>query len=455
MTTPAAAAAAAAHAALDLIPTVPLPEFLLHHTWSIHQVSSFAVPLLVTNALEREMTRALRNHWINTASNERGNSKNLGDHKGTLVRVLWGTPKKQEPTRKSGKNNQSSKKKRNAKETKSQGSRSARYGPSTNVETLRQTFDLPENVDDNNQQSSECHLFIEAIVNDEPSAQVVCCFPEFDDASIQKLAFLLTRGSKRSLEAIFQFLAHKAQCRVAKTVFRPSVVDMTLVMTWWTCDHWQLTNNATSNKDNQNQSSDNRRKRKRTESCVSVTKPLMLTYSVPASLASTESGLTSLSLMVPPGALLRLCTDIQASRPSQQEPPNDASSQRTETGGGIPLLIALQQFLRETFRVRIEKFSLTDASCSAAILGRDGRCKPLCPQLLESVLIDIKGMVDRSGDAAQSEQAGEQEEEDGSRLDPGLLDSIQHTQGMVERSEANATIQSREKGTDVGPTICS
>ncbi|CAB9500830.1 expressed unknown protein [Seminavis robusta] len=343
------------------IPIVNLGNFLLRHTWSIQCLSEFGIPLDSSSlsSLEEEMTMSLRNQWASQGGEDCCGSW----EEGSFVRLCWGKSQDDDDE-----NDEPRRKKQKL----------------SFLETIgRRNNDTRQSTQDKHSQDECHHLLVDVTVQEEPSAQIACCFPQHntkdnkDNTKIQRFAFLLTRGSKRSLEAIWQCLETKTACRVAKSLFRPSIVDMTLAVTWWTSQHFSKFGKQQDDDDTKQQST--------------TTKPLTLVYQVPSAVAG--SGLDSVSLMVPPVALLRLANDIVVNgKKHARESTTDDDSSNDET---VPLVLALQDFLRDTFKIRIERFLLTSASCSVAMLGRDGRCKPTCAELLDCALREIKDMVER------------------------------------------------------------
>jgi hypothetical protein len=105
-------------------------------------------------------------------------------------------------------------------------------------------------------------------------------------------------------------------------------------------------------------------------------KPLEVTFRAPDAIAS--AGLSKLSLTIPPVAIARLLQDMQKNSAENEE---------------LPILRALQCYILETYNLRIESFVLVRATSVAAMLGCDGRCKPLDRDLLESVLSQVQSMI--------------------------------------------------------------
>jgi hypothetical protein len=120
-------------------------------------------------------------------------------------------------------------------------------------------------------------------------------------------------------------------------------------------------------------------------------KPLEVTFSAPEAIAS--AGLEKISLTVPPIAIARLQQDMQKNSADGQE---------------LPILRALQCFMLETYNLRIESFALVRATSAAAMLGCDGRCKPLDKNMLTTVLSQIQSMIQfqiqKGGEADMEEQ---------------------------------------------------
>jgi len=230
------------------------------------------------------------------------------------------------------------------------------------------------------QQQQQLHLLVDIFVQDQSSAQIVCCFPHFTAAkpnrssshdndnntnqntakAISGFEFLLLRGSKASFELILAWLETFTGCAIAKSSFAPTVANVAQALALWT---------ARQTRDDDKKDSDS-------------SKPLTFTYAVPPDMIS--SGLETLALTVPPGALLRLCQDIMALRPA-------STNYNANTAPSI--LKCLECFLQETFRIKITKFPLISGTCAAAVLGCDGRCKPLSAPRLDQVLGELRFMI--------------------------------------------------------------
>lgn len=270
---------------------------------------------------------------------------------------------------------------------------------------------LTDEVKKSSRKSKEQHLVIDVRVQEESAAQLVCCYPQFTrnrdyekdgPLKIGGFDFLLTRGSQSFVDGILVFLGG----RTAGSVFRPSVADVTRSATLWTTQHWKLASRHSNRSTNGNssqtvpiQATQNDRDQPTTvdadnnvTSNMEATKPLTLTFEVPSGPAG-NAGLDTISLTVPPVALLRLCNKIMASESKSSSLRRNCAGHIPNKKKAIPIVSALQCCLRDIFHVRIEKFSLIRALCSAAVLGCDGRCKPLCAPLLHLILCEIRLMT--------------------------------------------------------------
>jgi len=248
------------------------------------------------------------------------------------------------------------------------------------------------------QVESQRHLVIDIHTKDELSAQLVCCYPATtaitlvgSDDTIQSFDFLLTRGSQSAIGVALAWLEIHTGCVVAKLPFRPTVTDVAHAMALWTWDHVRQDTMVDSSGNN----NENYTKRSKDENRweggngaaaeLAKRKPLTLTYAVPSELAN--AGLETISLTVPPIALLRLCHNMLQHQKNKNNGPINADFKP------VPIVQGLQCFLKETFRLNIETFSLVHGSCGAAVLGCDGRCKPLSEHMVGKVLQEIQYMV--------------------------------------------------------------
>ena len=373
-------------------PMLNVSDFVVHHTWAIIGLSPFVVPLDLRNgcsSLEVGMTLFLRNHRVTLVAvtpqeNGGGDESNQKEDDGTYVRIFHGTL--QEPTELA------------ADKTYNDGEETESEHPP--IGKRRKIYD---NQQGNNMTNRQLHFIIDIRTHDEPSAQLVCCFPTFiqDDSNsagttgrgkIQSFDYLLTRGSQSSIGAALGWFETFTGCTIAKSPFRPTVVDVAQAMALWTSEYSRLLKDSkdVADKSGNNHAVDS-------DDGEEKCKPLTLTYAVPSEFAG--SGLDTVSLTVPPIALMRLCNDILQAKGKGNN--SDLTAQNTDEDGHVtpskvdtlPIVKGLQCFMRETFRINIETFSLVHGSCVAAVLGCDGRCKPLCAKLLGSVLREVQFMV--------------------------------------------------------------
>lgn len=194
------------------------------------------------------------------------------------------------------------------------------------------------------------HLHIDVRLQDEAAAQVLLCFPTFNDNDSQQVkcfSFAMQRGSNPLCNVVLHFFASAFGCIFSNRPFSPTPNQVAHALAVWT-----------------------------TTQQSASTKPLEVTFSAPQAIAS--AGLEKLSLTVPPVAIARLQQDMQKHSAHGQE---------------LPILRALQCFLLETYNLRMESFALVRATSAAAMLGCDGRCKPLDKNMLTSVLSQIQSMI--------------------------------------------------------------
>lgn len=217
---------------------------------------------------------------------------------------------------------------------------------------------------------SSKHLHIDVRLQDEPAAQVLLCFPAFNDDSRQVtyFSFAMQRGSNALCNVVLHFFASALGCIFSNRPFSPTPNQVARALAAWTAQQ------------------------------SASTKPLEVTFRAPQAIAS--AGLEKLSLTVPPVAIARLQQDMQKHSAHGQE---------------LPILRALQCFLLETYNLRTESFALVRATSAAAMLGCDGRCKPLDKGMLTSVLSQIQSMIQsqiRKGGQADMEEQGVQAQDE-------------------------------------------
>lgn len=191
------------------------------------------------------------------------------------------------------------------------------------------------------------HLHIDVRLQDEPVAQVLFCFPTFDDIQVKCFSFSMQRGGSKTLcDIVLQYFESTYGCVFSNRPFSPTPNQVAHSLAIWT-----------------------------TQQSASA-KPLEVTFHAPDAIAS--AGLSKLSLTIPPVAIAQLLQDMQKHSAENEE---------------LPILRALQCYILETYNLRIESFALVRATSAAAMLGCDGRCKPLDRNLLESVLTQIQSMI--------------------------------------------------------------
>jgi hypothetical protein len=217
---------------------------------------------------------------------------------------------------------------------------------------------------------SSKHLHIDIRLQDEPAAQVLLCFPAFNDDSHQVtcFSFAMQRGSNALCNVVLHFFASAFGCIFSNRPFSPTPNQVARALAVWTAQQ------------------------------SASTKPLEVTFSAPQAIAS--AGLEKLSLTVPPVAIARLQQDMQKNSAHGQE---------------LPILRALQCFILDSYNLRMESFALVRATSAAAMLGCDGRCKPLDKDMLTSVLSQIQSMIQsqiRKGGQADMEEQGMQAQDE-------------------------------------------
>lgn len=325
-----------------------LSEFLLHHTWSIRLLSPFVNPLKIDGdcaRLEQELTlhlRVRRQPGVPKTTDD----EELKDKEGALVHLFWVDLQGSRPV------------------NITLGKTNADNGES-GLSRKRRKLDRTQN-----------HLIVDIKVQEETLTQLICCYPRSTENNgtkeIKGFDFILARGSKSSSDAVLSWLETTTGCNAHGSAFCPSVAHVAQATTRWTLEHLHWTSDQT-----------------KSEKKNRPTKPLVLTYLVPSGHAE-EAGLESLSLTVPPSALHTLFNNIMVSRKVSEASRWDPSQ---EDENQIPILRALECFLRNNFCIYIENFSLIRASSSAGVLGCDGRCKPLSAKLLPEILSEIRFMV--------------------------------------------------------------
>ena len=200
---------------------------------------------------------------------------------------------------------------------------------------------------------SQKHLHLDIRLQDEAAANLLLCFPTFVDTTITRFSYAMQRGSKAICDIVVHWFESTFGCVLSNQPFHPTPNQVAHALAVWTT--LQL-----------NHSDYNR--------------PLEVTFAAPDNVAS--AGLSKLSLTIPPVAVARLLQDMRDHTPDTREQEEE-----------LPILRALECFILETYHIRIESCTLIRATSAAAMLGCDGRCKPLERELLERVLSEIESMI--------------------------------------------------------------
>ena len=97
---------------------------------------------------------------------------------------------------------------------------------------------------------------------------------------------------------------------------------------------------------------------------------------------------------------------IDAADRQQQNSPNDGRADEEDEEEKVPILRALQCYLYEAFHIDARQLHVVKAATAHAVVGTDGRIKPLTVEALPSLLEDIGMMIRRSiGGASSSKSA--------------------------------------------------
>lgn len=219
---------------------------------------------------------------------------------------------------------------------------------------------------------SQRHLHIDVRLQDQPAANVLLCIPTFEETRITRFAFAMHRGSRALCETVMQWFESTCGCVFGNQAFSPTPNQVSHALAVWTT--LQL------------DSSDYNR-------------PLEVTFSAPDTVA--KAGLSKLSLTVPPVAVARLLQDMQENNTNAQEEHQE-----------LPILKALQCYILEAYHLRIESFALVRATSAAAMLGCDGRCKPLERDLLEQVMLELQSMIHSQLRIQQNEPSPDESREE-------------------------------------------
>lgn len=183
-------------------------------------------------------------------------------------------------------------------------------------------------------------LRVQVYISEAWSSEVVVLFgnQESDEPSI-----CLVRG-KNSFKYILDWLEGVVKCDVLRTLWKPSSPEIAHIAT-------NLLNNQVARS-------------------IPFGASLSLTFQAPLDV----TGMEHLEISIPPKSLQKMMEDIEKQRPKDSQ---DTS---------LPVLKAIEYFVKESFGINVSGFSLIKASCHAASISLDGRMKPRNMALVKEVL---------------------------------------------------------------------
>jgi len=98
---------------------------------------------------------------------------------------------------------------------------------------------------------------------------------------------------------------------------------------------------------------------------------------------------------------------IDAADRQQQNSPIDGRADEEDEEEKVPILRALQCYLYEAFHIDARQLHVVKAATAHAVVGTDGRIKPLTVEALPSLLEDIGMMIRRSTTRASSSKSAD------------------------------------------------
>jgi len=334
----------------------------VHRTWSIRTVSPFTVPLALDvpqsetdsstvhprntslESLEEKLTLRVRQS-MNTSAEKHQASSN-GEDEGTFVTLSWINsthPSTDDPTDDESSHDATSSRKRPRLELTSPN------GPAY-------------------------HLYIDVRICDGAAAELLLCFPRGasscsiidDSGGIVSVSYSLVRGSKAVCNSILSWIESTCGCRVSTKGFSPNPPDLAAILA-----HWTIVN----------------------EKNTFVKRPLELSFSVPKHI----TGLRKLTLAIPQASLNSLYQAILQHQPKGSSKETARSQNEQEISEKdkkeIPVLRALECFIKEAFHIDIRSFGLTQLTAPHAVFDSDGRCKIIDKGWTSDVLFQIDSMV--------------------------------------------------------------
>lgn len=372
-----------------------MASVLLPHTWSVHSVSAFTKPHTLgfrtsnnttsqpeawaaDRSLQQDATSHIQKHCQQQRQREliqqKGKSKKTYDDDGDYVRIQW--------------------------------------------------FQQEE--------TQAKHCYVQVCVQETFAAALLFCFASSQQTSRVNQADLritgfeccLVRGRRSYYEVMCTWLEALAGCSISRQAIGPSPTELShtvAAMTRQVFLSQRQASNKTPPTDNANDEYDLSSTPSMT---VAASKPLVMTFQVPAVVAG--KGIDTLSITIPPSALFRLCEDIEKARPKRteedsrrrpkrprvdvgdgasghaqvaldnwEEPDKDCDTYSTEDNTVLPLLRAMQCYIREAFHIELATFSLVKVSSGVAMIGCDGRCKIVCRDMVSHVLMALSKVVQR------------------------------------------------------------
>lgn len=197
--------------------------------------------------------------------------------------------------------------------------------------------------------SQDMHVCLEVWTKDEPAAQLILAYSKRaeDGVSIAGFGFCLLRGPRKAVDPVLLWLEATTGCVFGNAVFKPTSEQIAQVLSAF---------------------------------AKSTKAPLEVTFQAP----STIAGIEKLLFTVPPLALQKLVNEIEMNRPTDQAVENVE----------LPILKALHCYMKETFKMNLESFSVVKVKSGIGTLGADGKCKFLDVDEQETLMTIMLRMIE-------------------------------------------------------------
>ena len=240
------------------------------------------------------------------------------------------------------------------------------------------------------------HMCIDVWIQDELVAQLLLAYPQTkmtttttttnnnnnndddDDGRSSSIllgfGFGLLRGRRMALHPILNWLEATTGCVFGNSAFRPTSYQMAHIFMSAMTKSTYTTKTTTS------------------KAPPPPPPPLEVTFQAPTII----TGIEKLLFTIPPLALQKLVHEMERNRPPTilVDPTSITTKvDDVDVDDEVPILKALHCYMKETFKMNVESFSVVKVKSGIGMLGIDGKCKFLDINEQESLLSILLRMI--------------------------------------------------------------